>query len=101
MSGMDEKLDALWAEYRSACPDVDAGPDFMPRLWQKIDGRRNEAVSLFRRFAQVCVMATLALALLMGVIIPQFQSDVVSGTYADALAAEQTSHYAQILAGDL
>jgi len=48
----------------------------------------------------VCVAATLALALLM-VIIPEFQSDSDSGTYADALAAEQTSNYAQILAGDL
>jgi hypothetical protein len=95
-----DKLDELWAEYREACPDRDAGADFMPKLWHRIESRRNETLFLVRRFAQVCVAATLALALLM-VIIPEFQSDSDSGTYADALAAEQTSNYAQILAGDL
>ena len=104
MSGMqgegNDRLDALWAQYRSACPDPEASSEFMPRLWQRIDARRNEALSLFRRFAQVCVAATLAIALLMA-IIPEFQSDSDSGTYADAVAAEQTSNYALILAGDL
>ena len=96
----DHKLDALWAAYREACPDRDASPEFMPNLWHRIESRRNETLSLIRRFAQVCVAATVALALLM-VIIPEFQSDNDSGTYADALAAEQTGNYAQILAGDL
>jgi hypothetical protein len=96
----DENLDALWVEYRDACPDRDASPEFMPKLWQRIEARRNETLFLFRRFAQVCVAATVALALLM-VIIPEFQSNTDTGTYADALAAEQTSNYAQILAGDL
>jgi negative regulator of sigma E activity len=96
----DDNLDALWVEYREACPDQDASPEFMPKLWQRIEARRNETLFLFRRFAQVCVAATVALALLM-VIIPEFQSNTDTGTYADALAAEQTSNYAQILAGDL
>jgi negative regulator of sigma E activity len=96
----NDKLDALWAEYREACPDRDASADFMPKLWHRIDARRNETLSLIRRFAQVCVAATVALALLL-VIIPEFQTDTDSGTYADVLAAEQTSNYAQILAGEL
>ena len=100
-TGMDDRLDALFAEYARACSDVDAGPDFMPKLWQRIESRRLETFSLFRRLAQVCVMATLALALIMGVIIPQFQSDLDGGHYADVLAAEQAGNYAQILAGDL
>jgi len=104
MSGMqgesNDRLDALWAQYRRACPDPEAGPEFMPRLWQRIDARRNETLSLFRRFAQVCVAATVAIALLMA-ILPELQSNNDSGTYADALAAEPASNYALILAGDL
>src|SRR5215467_10134969 len=95
----EARLDSLWVEYREACPEVDAGADFMPKLWQRIEARRNESLSFFRRFAQVCVMATVALSLIMAVIIPLIQSDEgLAGTYADALAAEQTSNYVQILA---
>ena len=101
MERMKDRLDALWVEYREATPDIDAGPNFMPQLWQKIDARRVETTSVFRRLAQICVMASLALALVMSaVLIPRGNTDEVfySGTYVDALAAEHSNDYVDVLA---
>jgi hypothetical protein len=98
MNRMDDRLTGLWAEYRAAVPDSDPSPNFMPRLWQRIDARRNEQLSVFRRLAQACVMATLALALLMAVLIPELQKDQgLTGTYVDVLAAEQSNGDAAVL----
>ena len=90
---MDEKLDALWVEYRDACPAPDPSPEFMPRLWQQIDKRRIGNARVFRRLAQICVMATAALTLLIGaVVIPRIQAEAFfSKSYADELAAEHVN----------
>jgi len=105
MDRMNDKLDALWAEYRQACPDPDPAPDFMPRLWQQIEKRRTGNARVFRRLAQVFVMATVALTLLMGaVLIPRIQAEAFfAGSYAEELAAEHTNaDYTDFLtAGDL
>ena len=101
MDRMKDSLDALWADYREAVPDPEAGPNFMPQLWQKIESRRVETTSVFRRLAQICVMATLALALFMSVVlVPRSNTDDVfySGTYVDALAAEHSNDYVDVLA---
>ena len=101
MDRMDDQLNKLWVEYREAVPDPEAGPSFMPKLWQRIEARRGEPLSVFRRLAQVCVMTTLALALLMSVIIPELQKDPgVAGTYVDVLAEELSGNYAALLAVD-
>jgi len=104
MDRMKDRLDALWAEYREATPDPEAGPDFMPKLWHKIEARRVETTSVFRRLAQICVTATVALALIMGaVLIPRGSSDdaFYTGTYVDILAAEHSNDYVEALpAGD-
>jgi hypothetical protein len=101
-TGNDTKLDALFAEYRSAMPDQDAGASFMPSLWQKIEARRNENVSVFRRLAQVCVLATAALTLVMAVLIPHIQSEpTYSASYVDVLDAAHSVDSAQLLSGDV
>ena len=104
MDRMKDRLDALWDEYRQATPDPEAGSNFMPQLWQKIEARRVETTSAFRRLAQICVMATVALALVIGaVLIPRNNNDEVfySGTYVDILAAEHSNDYVEVLpAGD-
>lgn len=104
MDRMKDRLDALWVAYRDATPDPDAGPNFMPQLWQKIEARRVETTSVFRRLAQICVMASVALALVIGaVLIPHGSNDEVfyTGTYVDILAAEHSNDYVEALpAGD-
>ena len=104
MDRMKDRLDALWVEYREATPDPDASPNFMPQLWQKIEARRVETTSVFRRLAKICVMATIALALVMSaVLIPRSNYEEVfySGTYVDILAAQHSNDYVEALpAGD-
>ncbi len=99
MDRMDDKLDALWAEYRESLPDAEPSTNFMPHLWNKIEARRVETTSVFRRLAQICVMATLALTLLMSVVlIPRLQSEVAyNGTYIDVLADQHANDYADII----
>lgn len=102
MDRMDDKLDGLWAEYRAACPDPEVGPTFMPQLWERIEARRTATASVFRRLAQVCVMATVTLTILMSaVLIPRLQREpVYDATYVDVLAAAaQSSDYTQVLTG--
>ncbi len=101
MDRMKDRLDALWVEYREATPDPEVGPSFMPQMWQKIEARRVETTSVFRRLAQICVMAAVALALVMSaVLIPHNNFDEVfySGTYVDALAAEHSNDYVDVFA---
>jgi len=103
MDRMKDKLDALWVEYRDATPDPESSPEFMPHLWRKIEARRVETTSVFRRLAQICVMATVALALIMSaVLIPRGNNDdLITGTYVDVLAAEHSNDYVEALpAGD-
>src|SRR5438093_10337686 len=74
----DAQLDALFQAYRAAYPDPEPGPDFMPRLWQKIEAR--ERVSgLFGRLARHVATAAVALSLLMGLAVS------VLGTRSDGL----------------
>jgi hypothetical protein len=97
-NGIGTKLDALFAEYRSACPDPNGGVNFMPSLWQKIEARRNESVSVFRRLTQVCVLATAALTLAMVILIPRIQTEpVYTATYVDVLDAAHSLDSAQLM----
>jgi len=97
------KLDALFSEYRAAVPDLEAGAGFMPGLWQRIEARRAGNLFIFRRLAQVCAGATLALAILMGVyLIPHIEkSPVITSSYVDELAADHPNTYVDILTGDM
>jgi hypothetical protein len=102
MDRMNDKLDALWTEYRDACPDPEPSAEFMPALWRRIEEQRSARTTIFRRVAQVCVMATLALTILMAVVIPRLQSlPVLSATYVDVLAADHPNTYVDIFTGEI
>ena len=91
------KLDALWAEYRSLLPDPDASANFMPSLWQKIEARRVDPVSIFRRFAKICVMATVAVILIFALSISRIQYEPsISTNYVDALDAAHAGDYVEV-----
>jgi hypothetical protein len=77
--------------------------DSTPGLWKRIEARRVSNIRVFRRLAQVCVGATLALTVLIGlVLIPHLeQGPAGSTTYADALAAEHPNTYVDIFAGEI
>jgi len=102
-TNMDGTLDALWVKYREACPDPEPGAGFMPGLWQRIEARRTANLTIFRRLAQACVVATVALTIVMGaVLIPRLERlPVYSASYIDALAADHPNTYVDILTGDI
>ena len=103
MQNSETKLDAMFAAYRGAVPDPDGSPAFMPGLWQKIESRRSSNIIVFRRLAQICVGATLALTVVMGAfVIPHLEKlPVYSASYVDALEADHPNTYVDIFSGDI
>jgi hypothetical protein len=103
MGDNGDRLDALWAEYRDACPDPEPSAGFTPGLWKRIEVRRASSVTIFRRLAQVCVGATVALTVIVGlVLIPRLEkAPLYSMTYADVLAADHPSTYVDVFAGEI
>jgi hypothetical protein len=103
MNESPDKLSGLFAEYRSALPDPEPTASFMPGLWQRIEARRSSNAKMLRRIAQVCVGATLALTVLMGVVLmPEVDKTAVySSTYVDVIAADHPNTYVDIFTGDI
>ncbi|MEI9813935.1 MAG: hypothetical protein WDO18_15400 [Acidobacteriota bacterium] len=94
------ELGGLWLAYREACPDPESGVDFMPRLWQKIEARRMESLSIFKRLAQVCVAATAVMLVLLSTLQTQAAPDtdvLDSSSYTDLLAADQAKEAYSII----
>ena len=88
---LENRLDRLFAEYRSQCPDPEPGANFMPALWSRIENSRSFTVNL-RRWAQAFATAAAAISLLMALylVIPQGSSPVYSVTYLDVLSGEHS-----------
>ena len=89
MVQMNDKLDSLFRAYREAVPDPEAGPDFMPGLWRRIESQRAMSSSWLFRWLEVCLAGTLAVGLLLGFYaIPKFQESATTthASYVDVLA---------------
>ena len=92
-AGSDEaRLDALFEAYRAACPDLEPGADFMPRLWQRIEARQGVS-AVFGRLARNLATAALALSTLLGLAVSISGSRVALPTesYVEVLAEEHNS----------
>ncbi|HLI85471.1 MAG TPA: hypothetical protein VKV17_16265 [Bryobacteraceae bacterium] len=63
--GSDD-LDALFRAYREACRAPEPSPDFMPKLWSRIEARQTFTFS-FRRMANAFLTAAMAASLALGV----------------------------------
>ena len=100
MDRMTENLDALWAEYRDACPDPEPSAQFTPMLWQKIEARRLETTSVFRHMAQAWVMAALALTLIIVVLLPRLRHEAIysANTYVEVLDDAHSNDALDLLA---
>jgi hypothetical protein len=87
LRGDEERLNALFQAYRKACPEVEAGANFMPELWQRIEARQSFAFS-FRRLANALVPVAVALSLALGIYAytPRHASSYTGQTYIEALA---------------
>lgn len=87
MDSREAKLDALFAEYRAALPDIEGSTGFGPELWRRIEAKRNESIFAFRHFARIWVVAAAAVLALIAVANPLVQSDpaLYSASYVDVL----------------
>lgn len=89
--GLETRLDGLFAAYRDACPDPEPSPDFMPRLWARIEGRRQtQDVFAWRRWAQAFLSLAAVACLLIVVlqVVPQSTSAYFRSTYIDQLSED-------------
>jgi len=84
-------IQAMFASYRDAMPDPEAGANFMPQLWSRIESQRNPSF-VFGRWAKGFVSVAVASCLAMSLLFftsPAPVSPVYAGTYLDALSAAQ------------
>ncbi|MBI3684403.1 MAG: hypothetical protein HY235_28855 [Acidobacteria bacterium] len=86
---LDRRLDKLFQSYREACPDIEGSPEFMPRLWRKIEARQRLPFT-WRRITQVFVSAAAALCLVMSLLLlsPVPQGPGFAISYLEALDSE-------------
>jgi len=88
----EERLDALFRAYRSACEPAEVSANFMPELWQRIDLVQNTMFS-FRRIARGFLSAAAALSVVLATlaVVPEWRSSPVYNatyvTYVETLAA--------------
>ena len=87
----EERLDALFRAFASACPDREPSANFMPNLWRQIEARQTYTFS-FRRMANALATAAVALSIALGVYmsIPHATPVNPSQSYIEALAEANT-----------
>jgi len=85
----ERSLNELFHRYRLACPDVEAGPNFMPVLWQKIEARNNFWFT-FVRFGRGALTASAALCLVL-LVLNLASTPQVMASYTDAILAETSA----------
>lgn len=102
MTNDDSELDDLFQNYRLACPEVEVSADFMPRLWERIENRRSFWFA-FQGLARMATTASTALCLLLLIMNFLIGSQSRFPTYADALAADNSTpeqtYYAEAIRG--
>jgi hypothetical protein len=99
--GSDDPLNALFRAYREACPAPEPSPEFMPKLWSRIEARQTFTFS-FRRMANAFLTAAIAASLALGVYtaLPHGASPNPSSyaSYVEALADANTIETPDIVA---
>ena len=87
MNRSDEPLDALLLLYRDSAAVPEASANFMPKLWEKIEGRRTFTFRL-KRVSQVFVGSAAVICLCLGgfMVVPHSQGAQHPATYVDELA---------------
>jgi hypothetical protein len=90
MTNDDRELDDLFQKYRASCPDVEGSTGFMPKLWERIDSRRSFWFA-FQDLARTAATASTAFCLLLLMLNFLTGSQNRLPTYADALAADNST----------
>ncbi len=88
----EERLAALFRAYSEVCGEPQGSPEFMPRLWEKIEARQRSA-SFFRRLAGglATAAAGLSFVLFLATAPKPVNSNFYTSTYLEVLAAEHAT----------
>jgi hypothetical protein len=91
-SETDARLDEIFLAYRSACPEPEAGPNFMPGIWAGIEARE-VSNNWFGRFAKALVTAAIAASVILGMMTTSSNqsSSFFNATFVEALRADQAA----------
>jgi hypothetical protein len=95
---LERELDRLFAAYREACEPPEPSPNFMPRLWEKIEARRSVSYS-FARLSRALITAAAAICLLLVVLqttsrtTPVFYTQSYVEALAEASSADTASSF--------
>jgi hypothetical protein len=81
------RLDEMLRAYRTACPDRDASPNFMPELWARIEARE-VSTNWFGHVAKALVTAAIAATVILGMMISSNSSRNQSSAFFDATFVE-------------
>jgi hypothetical protein len=82
----EERLDALFGAYRRVCDAAEPSVNFMPQLWDRIEGRRRFRL-LLGRLTSGFVTASVVLSLGLVYLSIPGQRSLPSVTYVEALEA--------------
>lgn len=82
-------LDEFLRAYRDACPDPDAGANFMPEMWARIEARE-VSTHWFGKMAKALVTAGVAASLILGMVLSSMNKSTpyYKGTFVQALVAD-------------
>jgi hypothetical protein len=88
----EARLNELFRDYRAACPVPDAGENFMPELWARINAR-GASTNWFGRVAGGLVAAATVASLILGTMISTVDppSAFFDATFVEALRADHAS----------
>lgn len=87
MANQDQELNELLRAYRSACPEPEAGANFMPGVWAKIEARRKTDQWLVRWVNSFAGAAAL-LAVVLGAMLYQSPTPLPQRAYIEKLTDE-------------
>jgi len=95
MDQFNDDIKSLLIEYRDAFPDAEPSPQFMPRLWGRIEARRGFTLRI-KRITQMFLAGAAALCLVMtGALVLPSTKQPIHSNYVDILAE---AHPAESLA---
>lgn len=98
---LEQELDRLFAAYRDACEAPEAGADFLPRMWARIEAAQGWTEHFWKWANRLAVAAAAASVLLVVLqLAGQPRADFYSATYVETLMAQTEAEMAPIeLAG--
>jgi hypothetical protein len=90
-SAQDQRLNELFLAYREACVEPEAGVNFMPGLWARVEARERSG-NILGRMAKAVVTAALAASVVIGLVVTFEESNrPLNGTYIEAVTADHVS----------